>query len=355
MTDVLIAGYSAADQAAWDAYVANHADFSPYHLTVWREVITRIFRQQPHYRIARNGNGRIVGCLPLVELKSRLFGHYLASMPYFNYGGVLADTPRIETALMDDAAELAGRLGASHVEFRDTRRRNGAWEVREDKVCMQLAMPNSADDLWRNVGAKIRAQVKRPGPGATVRTGRQELLDDFYRVFARNMRDLGTPVYSKSLFSAILEVWPESTIIAVYMDDRPAAAGFVIGDRRHGSGNQGRGPQRMEIPWASSLREHNRQGVNMLLYWEVLKFAIEQGYQIFDFGRSTRDSGTYRFKKQWGAEPLQLYWHYWLRDGGHLPGLSPDNPKYRLAIRTWQHMPLALANLIGPWLVRSLP
>ena len=93
----------------------------------------------------------------------------------------------------------------------------------------------------------------------------------------------------------------------------------------------------------------------MLLYWEALKHAIEQGGRRFDFGRSTTDSGTYRFKRQWGAQPTQLYWHYWLPRSAALPALNPDNPKYRLAIRLWQRLPLAVANRLGPRIVRYLP
>ena len=111
----------------------------------------------------------------------------------------------------------------------------------------------------------------------------------------------------------------------------------------------------MEIPWASTVRDFNKISINMLLYWEVLKFAIESGRKVFDFGRSTVDSGTYRFKKQWGAEPVQLNWHYWLADGGELPQLNPDNAKFRMAINAWKKLPLPLANLLGPHIVRHLP
>jgi serine/alanine adding enzyme len=124
----------------------------------------------------------------------------------------------------------------------------------------------------------------------------------------------------------------------------PAAAAFLL-----------QGPQRMEIPWASSLRTYNRIGVNMLLYWEALKFSIARGCRVFDFGRSSIGSGTYRFKQQWGAQPRQLYWHYWLRTGNQPPALNPDNPRFRLAIRMWQRLPLAIANRLGPPIVRNLP
>jgi FemAB-related protein (PEP-CTERM system-associated) len=175
--------------------------------------------------------------------------------------------------------------------------------------------------------------------------GKLDLLDDFYEVFAINMRDLGTPVYPKRFFEAILESFSETTsICAVYAGARPVAAGFLIGFNGM-----------LEIPWASSLRDFNRYSPNMILYWTVLKFACDHGYRVFDFGRSTPDEGTYRFKAQWGAVPTPLYWHYWMRQGDQLPELNPDNPKYAMAIWLWKRLPVSLTKWIGPSIVKNLP
>ena len=124
----------------------------------------------------------------------------------------------------------------------------------------------------------------------------------------------------------------------------PVASGFLIGFKK-----------RLEIPWASSLKEYNKLSPNMLLYWSVLKFAIENGYKQFDFGRSSIESGTYRFKEQWGAKPIQLYWYYWLSNGGKLPELNPHNPKYQTAINIWKRLPLSVTKIIGPRIVKNLP
>jgi FemAB-related protein (PEP-CTERM system-associated) len=210
---------------------------------------------------------------------------------------------------------------------------------------MGVGLPESAETLHRQLPSKLRSQIKRPlREGAACVSGGRELLDEFYRVFARNMRDLGTPVYPKRFFSAILEQFPHARLLVVRLANAPVASGMVIGHR-----------DTLEIPWASSLRSANALGVNMLLYWEALSCACAQGYRRFDFGRSTPDSGTYRFKRQWGAQPLQLYWHYWLRNRTEPPRLNPSNPRYRLAVSAWQHLPLPLANVLGPLIVRYLP
>jgi FemAB-related protein (PEP-CTERM system-associated) len=172
-----------------------------------------------------------------------------------------------------------------------------------------------------------------------------ELVQDFYAVFSRNMRDLGTPVYPRSFFSAILTSFADiAKVYVVELKRRPVAASIVLtyGDRA-------------EVPWASSLRSANSVGVNMLLYWAMLRAAAQAGRRRFDFGRSTRDSSTYRFKWQWGARPEQLRWHYWLPADRALPRLNPDNPKYRTAIALWQRLPLRVANLLGPLIIKNLP
>jgi len=336
------------DRDRWDHFVHSCADASPYHQSVFRDLIEQVFGHTTYYLHTQDPAGCVTGVLPLVRLNSRLFGDFVVSMPYFNYGGALAQDARAAEALMQRAGALARELGVSHAEFRDKTPRDVPWPVRTDKVVMELPLPTSDEALWKDVGPKIRAQVRRPhkdGRAIEVQRGGLELLADFYQVFATNMRDLGTPVYSRTLFREILRRLPESShLLVVRVAGRPAAAAFLL-----------QGPERMEIPWASSLRAYNSISVNMLMYWEALKFSIERGCRSFDFGRSSVDSGTYRFKRQWGAQPRQLYWHYWLREGDQPPALNPNNPRYRLAIQLWQKLPLAIANRLGPPIVRNLP
>ncbi len=331
-------------EAKWDTFLARHAAARHCMTTPWRRIVASVFGHETPYLLART-KGLVVGVLPLTRIRSRLFGNYMVSLPYVNYGGALAESPVVAQSLMIAAGELALRAGCSHVEFRDCVAIDG-WPARTDKVVMELDLPDSYDVLLKSVGAKIRAQIRRPvREGATALVGTTDLLDDFYAVFSRNMRDLGTPVYPKRFFAAVLDTFPEhARVHVVRVTGRPVAAAIVIG---YGT--------RIEIPWASSLREYNRLGVNMMLYGEVLRYAIEEGYLVFDFGRSSIGGGTFRFKAQWGAQPRQLYWHYWLRSGQEIPGLTPDNPKFRFAISVWRRLPVAVTNFIGPHVVRGLP
>ncbi|MGE0081190.1 MAG: FemAB family XrtA/PEP-CTERM system-associated protein [Thiohalomonadaceae bacterium] len=329
-----------------DAFADAHPAGSLYHRSAWRGLIRRLFGHETCCLYVRNQAGAITGLLPVVRLRSRLFGNYMVSMPYVNRGGAIADDPVVEESLMCAAAQLALRKGCSHAEFRDTFPRGPEWSLRTDKVAMVLPLPQGAQALWKAIGGKCRAQVKRPmRENARVLHGGAELLSDFYTVFARNMRDLGTPVYPRRFFAAVCEAMGDAAAITVVrLGQRPVAAGLQLRDR-----------QRMEVPWASSLRETNGLGANMLLYWSMLERAVTEGCEEFDFGRSSVGSGTWRFKKQWGAEERQLYWHYWLAPGRQVPVMNPGNPRYRLAIKAWQRLPLALANFLGPHIVKSLP
>lgn len=333
------------DEPAWDAYVHANPHALGYHRIAWRRIIEQAFGHPTHYLMAESG-GRVTGVLPAVRLKSALFGDFLVSLPFVNYGGACADDDAVVRELMDALARLGRELGVDHVEVRTETATDYGLRARSAKVSMRKRLPPTADALWKSFPSKLRSQIKRAQQEAmTVRIGREEELDAFYEVFSINMKDLGTPVYSRRLFASVLENLPDASwICTVRLGNTPVAAGFLVGYR-----------EMIEIPWASSLRRYNRLSPNMLLYWSVLQFAAERGYGVFDFGRSSPDSGTYKFKAQWGAEPVPLYWHYWVHGDGPLPELNPQNPKYQLAVRVWQQLPLGLTRLIGPSIVKHLP
>ena len=331
----------------WDKYVEKHPQSSLYHSSVWRNLLADVYGLKFYYLAKVNDHGEVSGVLPIVQQKSPLFGHHLNSLPFFiNYAGVLASDDLSRQALYQAALTTCKKIGADSITIRGIEQQDVNWSVREDKICMHLALPDDPDVLWKALGAKRRSQIKRPErEGIEIIHGGLECVDDFYDVIVKNMRDLGSPVHAKKLYIEICRKFPNNSHIVVIKKDQTAvAAGFLIGYKGL-----------LEIPWASSLREYNNIGVNMRLYWEVLKYAMESGYQTFDFGRSSKDSGTYRFKKQWGAVPVQCYWYYWSKHAGGGTELSNDNPKYQLAIKAWQRLPLGLTKLLGPALVKYLP
>jgi FemAB-related protein (PEP-CTERM system-associated) len=330
---------------AWTEYVLSCGTAATgYHDWQWRTVFKKAFGHDSIYFAARR-QGRIVGVLPTVLLDSWLFGTALISLPFVNYGGVVADDDLAARALLDAATEAARDRRCRHVELRHVQRRFADLPCKQHKVTMTLAL-QPAPALWDGLDRKVRNQVRKAQKsGLTYRAGGLELLEEFYAVFARNMRDLGTPVYSPDFFAQILKAFPErSRIHVVSHGATPAAAGLTF---QTGS--------TVEIPWASAVRDLNPLCPNPLLYWSMLEGAAARGCLTFDFGRSTPNEGTYRFKAQWGAEPVPLCWEYSLLGGAELPNTSPTNPKFGLAVALWKKLPLPVANGIGPMIVRAIP
>src|SRR5262249_28531654 len=331
---------------AWDHYVLNHPTASGYQLMGWGRIMQKALGHRTLYLMVRDEHGQVRGVLPLVFVSSRLFGRFLVSMPAVNYGGVLAEHVDAQRALLDAATSHARNLGAIHIELRHQESLDLDWASKQHKISMRLDLPREPDTLWKQFPSKLRSQIRRAlREQLTVRVEGIELLDDFYRGFAGNVQHLGTPVLGRRVFKAILtEVPKDARICAVYHAQQPVAAGFLYGFKTT-----------LEIPWASSDRRYNRLSANMLLYSTALEYACREGFEVFDFGRSTPGGSTYRFKEQWGARPVPLYWYHWSCEGRPVPDVSPENSKYGLAIRTWKRLPVTLTRLIGPSLVRSIP
>jgi FemAB-related protein (PEP-CTERM system-associated) len=331
----------------WDDYVLARQDGSAYHLADVVRVGTRAFGLKSYFLVARATDGRICGVLPLVEQTSVLFGRFLASVPFFNYGGALAEDAVALAALTSAAEQLARERRVQHVELRHEQPVPAlSYATRLDKITMLLELPETVEKLSQKLGSKLRSQIKRAErENPQVQIGGRELLPQFYEVFRGAMHELGTPVYPLRFFEATFQAMPtRCTVVLISAAGAVQAASFLVRYR-----------DRVEVPWAASTPLAKPMALNMRLYWEMLKHSVESGARQFDFGRSTRDSGTHRFKAQWGAQPVQLHWYYWLASGGELPRLNQDNPKYALAANVWRKLPRWLVNAAGPHIVKNLP
>jgi FemAB-related protein (PEP-CTERM system-associated) len=329
-----------------EAYLGRAPQQALSRRAAWLSVLADGLRHTP-YCLEASEDGRTCGFLPLADVRSLLFGRFLVSLPYLNSAGVMADRPAVALGLINRAVALADELNVRYLELRHEQPvEHPALGARmTGKVHMRLPLPARGDELWEGLDAKVRNQVRKAQKcGVTVAWGGAELLADFYAVFSRNMRDLGTPAYGRSLFAAVLRHFPgQAEFCVARAGGRPVAAALLL----HGEGVS-------EVPSASSLREHNSTCANMLLYWHLLERAVQRGQGVFDFGRSSADSPTHRFKKQWGAEPSPATWQYYVRQGS-IAAVRPDNPRYSRMIRLWQRLPVALTRLIGPPIVRGIP
>ena len=330
----------------WDRFVETHPEGKIYHLEQWNQLISRTFGHSVKYIVLRRGE-EIAGVLPLTEFKSRIFGQFAVSLPFINYGGPLLTEAELAHPLNVFLAEMRAKNKYDYIELRFDSQKETALPSKQHKVTFFLDLPGDSEELWNFFKSKLRSQIRRPIKEEMIaRSGGIELLKDFYRIFAMNMRELGTPVLPKAFFKNILTVFPDNAFITVVYtrEGQAAAASFLIKYKNV-----------MEIPWASSLRDFNRFSPNMLLYWESLKLAIEKECKVFDFGRCTPDSGTYRFKKQWDAREHPLCWAYVLPNGDKLPELNPENDKFALAIKIWTKLPLSVTKILGPQIIKNIP
>lgn len=332
------------DDEAWDAFVRSQPGWTHFHLAAWRHVLRDVHALEAPYLMARNDEGALAAVMPLVRVRSLVFGHHLVSLPFLNHGGPLGEVSAMQ-ALVSRAVSMADRDGVDVLELRSRGPRPLSLPVSHRKVSVLLPLPDSAEALMKRFDGKLRSQVRRAGKeGATTAFGAAH-LDAFFEVYARNMRDLGTPAQPLALFKRALAAFGDSMWIgAVYLAGVPVAAGagFRWGDE-------------FEMTWASSLRAYNRVAPNMLLYWAFMERCIAEGVRTFNFGRCTPGAGTHRFKRQWGGADETLWWYVHSRDGASAATPSAEHGRFALGPRVWQRMPTGLATALSPYIIRNIP
>jgi FemAB-related protein (PEP-CTERM system-associated) len=332
-----------ASEPAWDAFVATMPDGTFCHRAAWARVIGAAFGHRTHF-VFTERDGAITGVLPLVHVRTLLFGNTLISSPFCVYGGVLAADLESGTALEDYATQLMQRTGASALELRDRKPVDSDW-VRRADLYVTFRKPIE-DDHERNMKAiprKQRAMVRKGiANGLTSICNRD--VSVLHRVYAESVRNLGTPVFSPRYFRILAEVFRDGVDVVTILDqEQPIASvmNFYYRDEvwpYYGGG---------------TAAARHRAG-NDFMYWEVMRRAADRGFRLFDFGRSKVGTGAYAFKHNWGFEPAPLPYRYKLAPGAAVPDVNPLNPKYRLFIAAWKRLPLPVANLLGPPIVRGL-
>ncbi|MFH1891808.1 MAG: FemAB family XrtA/PEP-CTERM system-associated protein [Candidatus Zixiibacteriota bacterium] len=342
---VRVVAYAHELENSWAEYVQNTESSNIAHRLEWRYVISESLGHRPRYLVALD-DSKVVGILPLFVVTTWWRAKYIVSVPWLDYGGIVADSDDVEILLLDEARRITEEEGAKFLELRSVSAGSVKMEERLDKASFILKLTDNSEDLWKSFNAKLRNQIRKAQKSQLyTEIGGVELLDSFYDVFSRNMRDLGTPVWGKDLFRRILSAFPQSAeIIQVKKDEDVVAGGLILSFKKS-----------QYVPSASSLRSFINLCPNHALYWSVIARACESRFDYFDFGRSSWDSGTFNFKKQWGAEPTQLVWQYHLNKATEVPRISPDNRKYRTVIGLWKKLPLGLANYLGPKLIRNFP
>lgn len=343
MTDIEIRAAAEADARDWDDYALAHPEGTFFHRYGWKRLIESTYGYPGHYLIARRG-AVVCGVFPLGEVRHLLFGHSLISVPFAVYGGVLADDEQVRGALEAHAIELAEQRQVDHLEVRNQQPIRDDW-LRKDGLYVTFRREISADHdanmsaIPRKQRAMVRKGIKAGLVGET-----DEGIDNLYQAYSESVRNLGTPVFPKAHFRAIrAEFGDDVEVLTVRHEGQVVASvmSYYFRDQ--------------VLPfYGGGISAARNLAANDFMYWEVMRRAAERDCRVFDFGRSKRDTGSYRFKHHWGFEPEPLSYEYHLVKASEMPDLNPNNPKYRLFINAWKRLPVGVSRAIGPWLARGL-
>jgi len=332
----------------WDAFAEAAPGGTLAHAGAWARVMHEAYGLRPCYLAARDPSGALAGLLPLFRFRTLAGRRELVSMPFLDTGGILAELPEVREALLEAALERCRALDAQALELRQPTRVPdvpvGAAPPRSNLV---LRLERAADAQWKALGSKVRNQTRKAErEGLSIGEGSpQELLRDFYTPFSTNMRDLGSPVHAKRFFGAAAQHFGERLRFVVVRDGPRPVGGLVA--IRHGG--------KVTVPWASTLRSERRRCPNNLIYWEALRWAIAGGAHSFDFGRSAPGSGTWDFKRGWGAEDRPLAWVRLSPSGRPLRlQLADESALLRNLSSLWSRLPVAATRALGPRLRRFL-
>lgn len=331
-----------SDREAWDAFVSDCPEATFFHRAGWRRVVEEGLRLRAHFLLAERG-GVLEGVLPLAQVRSRLFGHTLVSLPGCVYGGVAAVSEEARRALTDEACGLAERLRVDALEMRNIEPREREWLRKDLYVTFRKEISADPEENMKAIPRKQRAMVRK-GIKAGLVARQVDELGVFFAIYSESVRNLGTPVFPRKYFQVLLDELGgdcELSVISHEGGDVAAVMSFYFRDQ--------------VLPYYGGSRPAARRlKGNDFMYWYLMSRAAERGARIFDYGRSKQGAGSYSFKKNWGFEPRPLSYEYHLVRASEMPEVNPNNPKYRYFIETWKRLPLGVANVIGPLLARNL-
>jgi len=334
-------------EAAWDRFVRTAPGGTFFHQLGWRWLVERVFGHRAHYLLARRGDA-VAGVLPLFEMKSRLFGHALVSVPFAVGGGVAGNDAEATASLVRRARELADDLDVDYLELRSEKPAAGDLLTKDLYVTFRADLTEGEDAWLRRMERKRRQMmnyVAKDSSGFSWRIAGIEELPLFYRMFSENMRHHGTPVYPRLFLEEILDRFPARThLFFVHHRGRPVAGVLNLLFRD------------VIMPfYAGADRTHRPRGVDDSMYLSILRWGRENGFRTFDFGRSKRGTGAHAFKARWGMTEVPLAYQYHLVRAKELPNVSPANPKYQALIEAWKRLPLPLTQLLGPRIIGRIP
>jgi FemAB-related protein (PEP-CTERM system-associated) len=335
----------AEDFAAWDEFVLEHPQGSPFHLIAWKKTIEEAFGYEPVYLAAKTGS-QIEGVLPLFFVRNPIIGRVLVSSPFAVYGGILAESSAAGQLLYDHANWLGRKRSADYLELRNAYPEQclGEPNVSRYVTFVRDVVPNE-EALFSSLSPKIRNKVRKAMKQQFTIRYRVEDAKTLDRVHSRNMRRLGTPCFPREYFARLQANFREMVDVReVRLGDEAVAVSlsFLFRDQMH-------------TYHSAADTRYNALAPNTLLYYDHLRWAGQHGFRQFDFGRSKRNTGAFEFKKHWNTTMRELPYEIVLLKRRDLPNFSPANPRFRAAIRVWQNLPLPVTRVMSRFVLPLFP
>jgi FemAB-related protein (PEP-CTERM system-associated) len=338
----MIKTLDAENYPRWDDFVQASADATFFHQAGWKEVIEKSFGHKTFFLYVEN-EGKITGILPLVHINSLFFGNTLVSIAPCVYGGIVASDEQSYLELDKEACRLAEELGVDCLEMRNRVQKTPERPYKKLYVSFRKELDADVEKNFLAIPRKQRAMVRK-GIEAGLTSVIDNNIDRIYRAYSESVRNLGTPVFSKKYFQTLKDVFAnQCEVLTVEHNGQLIASvmSFYFKDEI--------------LPYYGGGTDLARDiKGNDFMYWEVMRRAVEKGIKVFDYGRSKIGTGSYSFKKNWGFIPEPIFYEFYLVKAASMPDINPLNPKYQFFIAAWKRLPLAVSQLVGPWLSKDL-
>jgi FemAB-related protein (PEP-CTERM system-associated) len=335
--------YSPSRKPDWENFIFGSASATLAHDLRWKAVVEETYGHRPFYLMAYRER-RAAGVLPLFLIKSLIFGRSLVTSPYLTFGGLLAEDDDAAAALVESAKKIAGQQKVKYTEIRNDHPTPHLEHTKLSYFTLLLDLSLGEEKLLKSLHSTARRNVKKAQQSGLEVVEGVENLEEFVKINFKNMHRLGTPAHGRAFFKNIIKHFPDSILLMARHQQTWVGGMLLVSFKKT-----------IHMPWVAALEEYFEMRPNNLLYWEAMARAARRGFQFFDFGRSKEDQGTFRFKAQHGAQPVQLYYQYHLNGANEVPNLDPEASAFRTLVEIWKKLPLPVVNLVGPRLIGKIP
>jgi FemAB-related protein (PEP-CTERM system-associated) len=334
------------ENKVWNAFVAGCPEATVFHSFNWAAALAKGAGHQPYFLSAMD-DGEIVGVLPLCLMQSRLFGRFLVSLPHY-LGGICSSRPEATSALLEAACELARKLSVDTLELRGNsalpEAENKGFVLDRHKASYLVDLTPGEAQLWQSLRKQTRNRIRKGQQSGCKFESGHHLLEEFWQIFSANMREIGSPTFAPGFFSSVFDAFGEDAEILLARQGINAVAAKLVLRFR----------DTLTLLWGAALPQAKSEGANFFLTWEALRYALARGCHVLDQGRSTVGSGPYHFKAHWGGRELVHHWYIY-RVSGAVPDMRAESPRFALARKIWQKLPLSATRVLGPWISRQIP